>query len=195
MSEPRSDQSLLALWRKGDEQAARQLFERYAERLLALARKRISQRLAGRVDPEDITQSVFRTFFQRARAGQFRIEEQDDLYKLLVRITLHKTLRQVEVHKAAKRDPNLEVKQDSSSQEILAELLDNEPTPEAVNTFVDQLEHFVEQLRPQEREILELRMMGHSNEEIAKQLGTYDRKVRRVMERIRALAEQEGLQP
>src|SRR5262249_28270746 len=153
----------------------RQLFDRYVDRLVALARRRLSQRLAGRVDPEDVVQSVFRTFFGRVKAGQFNIANQDDLTKLLVRITVHKTLRQVEFHQAAKRDTSLETAQGSASQERLQELLDREPTPDEANCFVDQLEHFLDHLQPQERQILEMRMQGYSNEEIADKLGTYDR--------------------
>jgi DNA-binding CsgD family transcriptional regulator len=48
------------------------------------------------------------------------------------------------------------------------------------------------QLRPQEREILQLRLQGCTNDEVAKKLGTYDRRIRRTIERIRGLAEQEG---
>ena len=57
--------------------------------------------------------------------------------------------------------------------------------------FLDQLEHFMSKMKDDEREILELRLQGYSSEEIAKKLDTYDRKVRRVLERIRSLAEQE----
>src|SRR5437868_15033379 len=108
MSAPSQDQSLIERCRSGDQEAARKLFDAYVERLVALARRRISQRLASRVDPEDIVQSVFRTFFGRVKAGQFHIEDQDDLCKLLMRITVHKTLRQVAHHKAAKRHPTHE---------------------------------------------------------------------------------------
>ena len=44
--------------------------------MLQLARRHISQRLASRVDPEDIVQSVFRTFFCRLKEGQFVFAEQ-----------------------------------------------------------------------------------------------------------------------
>src|SRR5437660_980299 len=53
MSSP-GDPSLYHLWQGGDEQAARVLFERYADRLVALARRRLGQRLARRVDAEDV---------------------------------------------------------------------------------------------------------------------------------------------
>jgi RNA polymerase sigma-70 factor (ECF subfamily) len=91
MTEELQDQSLFRRWREGDQEAARQIYERYVDQLLALAKRRISQRLARRVDAEDILQSVFRTFFNRARQGQFQVEDQDDLCKLLVRITLHRS--------------------------------------------------------------------------------------------------------
>jgi len=183
---------LVARWRAGDQDAAKELFDRYASRLVALARRQISQRLASRVDPEDVVQSVFRSFFGRVKAGKFRIEEQDDLGKLLVRITVHKTLRKVEYHRAAKRDPRLEAVQGDYTGDDLLQVLDRDPTPEAVVAFVDQLDHFLSQLRPEERQILELRFQGYTNGEITKKLGIYDRKIRRLIERVRGLAEQEG---
>jgi RNA polymerase sigma-70 factor (ECF subfamily) len=187
------DKSLIKQYQAGDEDAARQLFDRYVERLLALARRRISQRLASRVDPEDVVQSVFRTFFDRAKAGQFQLEDPDDVCKLLARITVHKTLRQIAYHKAAKRDPSLETSQSTEGQDRLMELLDREPTPDDANAFMDQLEHFLGSLRPQDRQILELRMQGYNNLEIAEKLEVSDRKIRRLMERVRGQAEQVGL--
>ena len=195
MPDAPDDRMILSMFRAGNEQAARELYERYVDRLLALARKRISQRMASRVDPEDIVQSVFRTFFGRVKKGQFRIADQDDLCKLLVRITVHKTLRQVAFHKAAKRDPSLEAGQDGYAAEGIQKVLDDEPGHEDAVAFLDQLEDFLGQLRPEERQILEMRMQGYSNDEIAKKLNIYDRKIRRTIERICALAVQEGLEP
>jgi RNA polymerase sigma-70 factor (ECF subfamily) len=189
---PRED-ALLKLWRAGDQEAARQLFDRYVTQLVALARRRISQRLASRVDAEDIVQSVFRTFFHRAREGQFQIEDPDDLCKLLARITVHKTLRQVAYHKRAKRDACMEAGQGDGESDHLMAVLASEPTPEETTALLDQMEHFLSKLRPEDRRILEMRMEGYSNVEIASHLGITDRKIRRLMERVRGLAEQEGL--
>ena len=50
---------LLERFRDGDESAAEALFSRYFERLTALARSRLSARLASRTDPEDIVMSVY----------------------------------------------------------------------------------------------------------------------------------------
>jgi RNA polymerase sigma-70 factor (ECF subfamily) len=184
---------LIARCRKGDQDAARELFDSYVERLVPLARRRISQRLVSRVDPEDVVQSVFRTFFSRLKDDQFSIHDQNDLFRLLVRITVHKALRQVAHHKAAKRDPGHEVAQTQDSQEQLLQLLAHEPTPDEAILFLDHLEGFLGLLPKDDRRILELRMQGYSSEEIAQQLNSYDRKIRRVLERIRDIAEGEGL--
>jgi RNA polymerase sigma-70 factor (ECF subfamily) len=182
--------------RFSDAEVARQLVDSYLDRLVAVARRRLSQRLASRVDPEDVVQSVFRTFFCRAKEGKFQIKDQDDLCKLLMRITVRKVLKQVEHHTAGKRDARMETEQGSRSLERMQEVLAREPSPEAEVLFVDQLEHFLSQLRPQERKILEMRMQGYSNEEIMQQLGIkYDRKIRRVIDRIRGLAEEAGIAP
>jgi RNA polymerase sigma-70 factor (ECF subfamily) len=185
--------TLLGLYQAGDEEAARRLVDQYVDRLVGLARSRISERLAGRVDPEDIVQSVFRTFFGRVKEGKFQIADQDDLCKLLMRITVCKAIRQARFHQAFKRSPQRERGGAEPSAERLLEVLDREPSPEAVVAFMDELENFLGHLEPIERQILELRMQDYSCSEIATQLGTYERKVRRVIERIRSLAQQAGL--
>jgi RNA polymerase sigma-70 factor (ECF subfamily) len=185
----------IAAWRAGDPEAARQLVDRYLERLVAVARRRLSQRLASRVDPEDVVQSVFRTFFFRAKDGQFKIKDQDDLCKLLMRITVHKVLKQVEYHTAGKRDANLETEQGNRSVERMHELLAKEPTPEAQVEFLDQLEKLIAEYSPKERKILEMRMNGYSEREIAAELKVTDRTVRRLFERMRGQAAEAGFHP
>src|SRR5262249_16649412 len=57
---------LLSRWRKGDEEAASALFRRYAEQLIVLARGHLSEKLAHRLDPQDVVQSAYRSFFTGA---------------------------------------------------------------------------------------------------------------------------------
>src|SRR3954469_15267255 len=68
-----SDHSLLARLRRGQQDAATQLYLRYAQRLRALVQARCSTQLAQRVEPDDIVQSVFRRFFQRAVQGDYDV--------------------------------------------------------------------------------------------------------------------------
>src|SRR5262249_27654834 len=95
---------LVARWQAGDQQAAAELFHRYAVRLIALASSRLSSRLATRVDPEDLVQSAYRSFFSGAREGQYELQQSGDLWRLLLVITLRKLHDQVRRHTRAKRD-------------------------------------------------------------------------------------------
>jgi RNA polymerase sigma-70 factor (ECF subfamily) len=193
MSDPTDSLILAELCRDGDPDAAAKLFSRYVDRLVALARRRLSQSMASRVDPEDIVQSVFRTFFGRLQEGRFQLEQQDDLCKLLVRITVHKTLRQVAFQTAAKRNPAAEAGQEDANRDELFAVLAREPSPEEAVLFLDQLETFLSHLNPEERRILEMKVNGYSNDDICNELKIYDRKIRRVLERIRGLATRVGL--
>ena len=56
MADERSFDDLMARLRAGDADAARSVFERYTERLIALARSRLGKRLRQKVDPEDVLQ-------------------------------------------------------------------------------------------------------------------------------------------
>src|SRR6516225_2129441 len=99
-----SDRSLLRRFRAGQEDAATQLYLRYAGRLLALAQAQCAPDLAPRVDPEDIVQSVFRTFFRRAAQGHYEVPEGEELWKLFLVIGLNKIRATATFHRAAKRD-------------------------------------------------------------------------------------------
>jgi len=62
-SGPNDDLLLVRRLGQGDQDAATALYLRYAERLLQLAKKQTPDQLQSQIDPEEIVQSVFRTFF------------------------------------------------------------------------------------------------------------------------------------
>src|SRR3954452_224173 len=99
---------LLERFRDGDDRAADALFSRYFERLTLLARSRLSLRLAGGTDPEDIVLSVYRSFFVGARAGRFTLSRGGDLWRLLASITKHKLLRETRRQRADRRSVDRE---------------------------------------------------------------------------------------
>jgi RNA polymerase sigma-70 factor (ECF subfamily) len=190
MATSSGDQGCVQRWQAGDEKAAAELYYRYLEKLVGFAQRRLSTKLRARVDAEDVVQSVFRSFFIRAKQGKFSFKDDDDIWKLLVQITIHKTLKHVAHHRRAKRDAGAEVS-GADGREGLVSYLSREPTPEQAAIFVDSLEFFLRELRPADRKILEMRLEGFEQAEIAKRLGVSDRTIRRLMERIRSLAERE----
>lgn len=183
------DRDLVNDFQDGSESAARELFDKYCERLLRLAKRRIGQRMASRFDPEDVVQSAFRTFFTRVRNDEFEFAHEDDLFKLLVRLTVRKTLRRIQYHRADKRNPEAEAGNQADGSEIFNHVASQEPTAEVEVALLDEFEKFVGQLPELDRQVLELKVQGHSTVEIAERLGTYDRKVRRIIERLEEMSD------
>ena len=73
---------LFERYRADESLAAEELFQRYVARLTALVRTRMSPRLARRLDAEDVVQSAYRTFFTRAKEGDFELGNQKGQYVL-----------------------------------------------------------------------------------------------------------------
>ena len=172
--------SLVQRYRQGDAQAAQELFAQYAQRLSRLAEQSISRKLSGRVEGEDVVQSVFRTFFRRCAEGEFRIDSSAQLWQLLVKITMTKARAQGRRHTAAKRDVRAE--QAGGDADWLADAADREPGPEEAVILMDQIESLLHGLPEQHCRVLELRLSGHSVAEIATQLHVARQTVYRALE-------------
>jgi len=83
----------LAGLRAGDAEAAQELWNRYANRLVEVARHRLDGSPRAATDEEDIALSVFDTVCRGAEAGRFRdIVDRDDLWWLLLTITRQKVV-------------------------------------------------------------------------------------------------------
>lgn len=183
---------LIARWRDGDQQAAAQLFKRYADRLVSLAQSRLPARLAQRVDAEDVVQSVYRSFFAGARAGRYELERGGDLWRLLVTITVNKVHRQYTHHNRDKRDARREqpIIGDDSLLGLTGPLLMREPGPLEVVALCDELEGILRDVKPAYRRMVELRLQGYNVFEIAEETGCGERTVRRVLDKIKTQLEE-----
>jgi RNA polymerase sigma-70 factor (ECF subfamily) len=188
---------LIARWRQGDEQAAAELFHRYAARLLALADSRLSAKMALRANAEDVVQSAYRSFFTRARDGRYIVERSGDLWRLLVAITLHKVRKLAEFHTAGKRSVNRECPHTDMRDwlGVPVAALTQEPSPAEAAALADEVERVTQRLEPDQRQVFELRLQGHSLEEIAGASGCSVRTVKRVLSLIRGVLEEEQGRP
>ena len=163
--------------RGGDPQAAEQLFARYAQRLTCLAEQQLSRKLAARLDGADVVQSVFRTFFRRSSAGEFRIDSSAELWRLLVQITLQKARAYGRQHTAGVRDVAAE--EPGGGAAFLREIVAHEPGPEEAAVLIDQIETLLRGLPPLYCDLLQLRLEGHSVSDTAVRLGVSRRTVHR----------------
>jgi RNA polymerase sigma factor (sigma-70 family) len=178
-----SNQNLVNRWQAGDEFAARILVDRYMARLTALARANLSRRLARRLDPEDIVLSAWRSFFVATRGGRIEVPADDELWPLLLTLTLRKLRRQVARHEADKRSVNDEGSDPLGPAWI--EVVSRDPTPEEAALAADQLESLLQDLSDSDREIVVHRLQGWTNPEIAERLGVSERTIGRAIQRIR----------
>jgi RNA polymerase sigma-70 factor (ECF subfamily) len=179
-------ESIIARARKGDDEAARTIFERYAQRLLALARSRLDSRTLQKLDPEDVIQSVFRSFFHRLANDEYDVPNWDRLWSLLTVITLRKCGFRIRHFRAACRNVAREATgSQSSDSHISWHLIAREPTPEEAASLTETLEHLLRDLDARDRQIVELHLRGFNHEQISDEVGRSERSVYRLLERVR----------
>lgn len=182
-----SDLSLLKRIEAGESDAAMALYLRYAQRLHHLAERQTGTELAARIDPEDIVQSVFRTFFRRASAGLYDIPAGDELWKLFLVIALNKVRRKANYHRAAKRD----VRMTSSVEEVAREPRDGTADEqEALRILRMTIDDELGKLSESEAKVISLRIEGYGIQEISERTRCARRTVERVLQRFRKQLDQ-----
>jgi RNA polymerase sigma-70 factor (ECF subfamily) len=175
-----------------DDEAARRIWERYVHRLLALAGQDLGRSVQVRTGPEDVVQSAFGSYFRR-RAG-YELADRDELWSLLVTITLNKVRNANRHHRRQKRD----VRRTQSIGEIgglegggcvFDPRRDKDPTPEEAAALAEEVKQRLHELEaagePDLRRIAQLKLEGYSNREIAESLGLVERSIERKLGRIR----------
>jgi DNA-directed RNA polymerase specialized sigma24 family protein len=182
--------------RSGGETGAQPLWERYFDRLVRLARNtlRASPRLLAVEDEEDAALNAFDSFCRGVAAGRFpRLSDRDDLWRLLVVLTVRKTLDQLERQCAAARGGGRVLGESAligrKSREAgagLDGLVGLEPTPEFAASLAEQYRHLRRALGDASlRQVLDLRLEGYDRKEIASRLGCAVRTVTRKLDVIR----------
>jgi RNA polymerase sigma-70 factor (ECF subfamily) len=178
---------LMTRLRAGDQGAAAQVFDRFANRLIGLARACLDRRLRRKVDPEDVVQSVYKSFFFRQAQGQFNPSDWDNLWSLLTVITVRKCGRWKMHFLSQKRDINSELTPppglDDSTPDW--EALADDPTPAEAAILNETLECLLRSLEGRDRDIVSLSLQGYSPVEISKELGRPRRTVFRVLARVK----------
>jgi RNA polymerase sigma factor (sigma-70 family) len=190
-----------------DDSAAQHLWERYCQRLAAVAKKRFMALGAPcrAEDEADAVQEAFTAFFRRVQQGAYPdCRDRNDLWCLLVKIANNKARQLARGERRQKRGggnvrgDSVMMGSDSSRGDgfdrlagAAGELPLAEPTVEEPDgAFVDQLvDTFVlcyGALDEMERKILRGQLQGYTHDEIAKQIGCVTRTVERKLKVIRS---------
>jgi len=193
MSEEDAFRDLIRRVRAGDAQAAEELVRRYEPTIRAMVRPRLTDpRLRRQFDSGDICQSILGHFFVAASAGQFELDTPEQMVKLLATMTRNKVASHVRKQRAARRNPETTPQDLATTQEPV----DPGPSPSQAAVIKELRERFRQKLSPVERQLVDLRVAGHSWAEIAAELGGTPDGLRMQYTRAVAQAADElGLEP
>jgi len=187
----------VSLWveqlKAGDHAAAQPLWERYLHRLVGLARTKLPDGRRRAADEEDVALSAFDSFCRGAEAGRFpRLDDRDDLWRLLVTLTARKAFDQMRDEHRLKRGGGAVLGQSALQaagadvEPAFEQFVGREPTPEAAALVADECRRLLAGLKTDElRSIAVWKMEGHTNEEIAAKLDCAPSTVERKLQRIR----------
>ena len=187
----------LARLLSGEDAAAQELFGRFTHQLTALALRHIDAGLRHKVDPEDVVQSAYKSFFVRYGPGNLDVVNWNSLWGLLTLITVRKCAERAAYHRAGCRDAAREVSPPRGDEAApWLEPLGREPTPLEAAVLTETVEQLLADLDEEERPILELSLQGYTTREIGERLGRAERTVRLLREGVRLRLERmqrEGL--
>jgi RNA polymerase sigma factor (sigma-70 family) len=187
MNLPSSVSTWIRCLQAGDKAAAGKLWQRYHAQLMELARQRLGHRL--RAEAEDVVARAFVAFFRAVEVGRSPdISDRDDLWRLLLTITLNQARRAVRDASRQRRD----VRRTVHASDLfdlpgadLDRLAGEAPDPALVTEIDDELQHLLRRL-PEElhRAAVDL-LAGWTPAEIALRLSCSVRTIERRRERIR----------
>ncbi len=193
-SSPGSVSIMIDALQQGESDAQADLWNRYFERLVPLARKRLGTANRRVADEEDVALSVMNNFMNGAARGQFpELHDRDGLWALLIVMTQRKVTDQVR-HQLAKKRGGKNVRGESIFLNRADAgvtpgwdlFLGDDPTPQTLLALDEQHAQLMDELDDDVlREVARLKLESYSTEEIAEKLGVTSRTVKRKAALIR----------
>ena len=146
MSDEGSVSGWLGQLKGGDQDAAQKLWQRYFRRLVGLAREHLRDTPRRAADEEDVALGAFASFCKGVEEGRFpRLDDRDDLWRLLVAITERKVTDQVRRALRLKRGggrvrTEADLSPDGPDDELakLDGIPSAEPTPDSAVDFAEE---------------------------------------------------------
>lgn len=156
--------------RLGDEEAAVELVRQFEPYIRREIRFRLRDgRLRRLVDSVDICQTILKSFFVRVAAGQFELEREEDLPRLLAGMVRNRVAEEVRKQGQQRRDYRM-VTGGTPTLETIP-LQGQQPTPSRVLAGKELLDQVWSRLSDTEQQMVEMREQGHTWEEIANKFG------------------------
>lgn len=179
--------------RAGDAQAAEELVRTYEPEIRRAVRMYLTDPKMHRVlDSVDICQSVLANFFVRAAAGQFDVEQPEQLLKLLVTMARNRFRDHARGERADRRDNRRLQTGDSG---LLGQAPGRSHTPSQIVAGRELLEEVHKRLSEDERKLAKARSEGREWSDIAEEMGVSAEALRKRLSRaMDRVSEELGLE-
>ena len=178
----------------GDERAAQKIWERFYQRLIVQADRKLKSSPRKAMDEEDVVQRAFADFFSQVKQGRFpKLDDRNDLWQILAMLVDRRAKDQIKQQNTQKagggrvRTESVFLVNDTSAGDNgIAQVPDVLPTPELALEFIELMDERLASLRNEEHQQIALyKMQGYSNREIADLLQSSERTVERCLQSIR----------
>lgn len=169
---------LAEAWFRGDEQAGAQLFRICAGTVEQVIKKHLNKRYRSRVDPDDVSQSVFLDMFYSLRKEPIAFKSNESFACWIRRFAQNKTIKRITYENAEKRNPNRESETDYEPVRL-------ELTPMETLIREEEVDQAMSRLSNVEQAIANMLRQGFSQTEIAREMNLSTRTIRRKMPAIR----------
>ena len=177
------DADLLDRARHGDQEAWQQLFDDCYPKIVRVVRHRLNRQMRRYYDSTDIANSVMKSLAEKF--DRFDFSTIDGLKGFLVRAAEQKLIDGHRRIRARRRDDDRNRPLDPADAEQI--LAGNQPTPSQVAVAVEGEQMLLDGIDGVERQVVELRIQGHTTPEVAKMVGWNERKVQRFLEKLRGV--------
>jgi hypothetical protein len=166
--------------RVGDEDSARQLWNRYFDRLMAIARSRMSTLPRATYDEEDAAISTFRVLCKRLQEGGYpELSDRNELWQLMLTVILRKIGHRAQYESAEKRGSL--ASEFSRVDETLISCPDSSQIAMEYQLLLAKLDDC------NLERVAVLKLEGFTNDEIAVKLNRTRRTVQRMLDLIREI--------
>ncbi len=173
--------------KQGDPTAAEAIWTRFIARVKAMAHDKIQNVPARFGDHDDLAQNVFAAVFDGIQNDRFRqIDSREDLWQILAMVTARRSadLWRKAVSSSESGESAI-VRPDSGANASFADIMGQVSDELLVDSIGLAGSELMQSLEPKLQSVAMLRFKGHSNREIAEQIGRSVKTVERYMKMIR----------
>jgi RNA polymerase sigma-70 factor (ECF subfamily) len=168
----------------GSQDAAWELLDKYGPHVRRHVRRSLNPQMRSRFDSVDFMQIVWASFFREPERIR-RLDSPQQLMGYLAAMARNKVVKEVRHQMSTeKRDLGREVSLDAPHEALDFGLAARDPTPSSVAVARERWTQLVDEQPESTRKVVELRFLGASFVEIARELNIHERTARKIISRL-----------